>query len=340
MRKDCAEASFALVLGGLGALLFVVACISAADGALAIPAAELPALLLGEVAREDAQRSLWRAVLLDVRLPRVVLGVLTGAGLAVGGAAMQALFRNPLAEPGLIGISAGGALGAVMAIVLGAESFWWIASAAFAGAMTASSLAWRLGCRHRGVGGLLMAGIALNALCGSAIGLFVWQANDERLRSLTFWNMGSLGQASWPMLAVLAPWVLVLCCVVLRHWRACNALLLGEREAMHLGFAPAALRRRLVLAVTLLVAPLVALTGIIGFVGLVVPHLLRMAFGADHRLLLPACALGGASALALADWVARVCAAPAELPIGVLTSLIGGPFLLWLLLLRAGEETC
>lgn len=320
------------ILSALAAVLLLIILAAAASGAMAIPWHEVPALLFSGEPQDDATRSLWRNVLLDVRLPRVLLALVTGGGLALGGAAMQALFRNPLADPGLIGISAGGAMGAVIAIVLGFSQFWEIAAAAFAGALAATALAWQLGRRHTGVGALLMAGIALNALCGSVVGLFVLRATDDRLRSLTFWTMGSLGGASWPLLAVLVPWVGVLSILLLRHWRACNALLLGEREAAHLGYGLTSLRRRIVLCVTLLVAPLVAVTGIIGFVGLVVPHLLRIAFGADHRLLLPACVLAGGAGLTLADWGARTLAVPAELPIGILTSLIGGPFLLWLLL--------
>lgn len=316
------------VLLVLGAVLLALVAGAAASGAVDIPLRRLPALLLGASGAEEA---LWREVLLQVRLPRVLLAVITGAGLAVAGAAMQALFRNPLAEPGLIGVSAGGALGAVAAIVLGAVSLWSVGTAAFVGSLAATFAAYRLGRQGGGVAGVLLAGIAINALCGALIGLFTWQASDAQLRSLTFWSLGSLAAANWQLMAMLTPWTLALTVWLLRDWRALNALLLGEREAEHLGFALAPLRRRLIVKVALLVGPLVAVTGTIGFVGLVIPHLVRLSLGADHRLLLPAALLGGAAALTLADWLARVVAIPAELPIGILTSLVGGPFLLWLL---------
>ncbi|WP_247646534.1 iron ABC transporter permease [Deefgea sp. CFH1-16] len=166
------------------------------------------------------------------------------------------------------------------------------------------------------------------------MGLFTYLADDNQLRSLTFWNMGSLAGASWQRLAMLAPFLLLISIWIMRYWRAMNALLLGEREALHLGFAIKGLRRKLIVLVALLIGPLVAATGGIGFVGLVVPHCARMLLGADHRRLLPASLLLGAIALVLADYIARIAVAPAELPIGVVTSLIGGPFFLWLLLSR------
>lgn len=320
------------VLAVLGVALLVLAGAAASSGAMSIPFGRLLPLVFGAGAGpEDA---LWRNVLLEVRLPRVALAIVVGAGLAVSGAAMQALFRNPLAEPGLIGVSLGGALGAVAAIVLGAPGLVVIAPSAFAGSLAATLLAYRLGGRSAGVAGVLLAGVAINALCAAVIGLFTWQANDAQLRSLTFWNLGSLAAASWPLVAALAPWVALLSALLLRDWRAMNALLLGEREAQHLGFALAPLRRRLVVLTALLVGPLVAVTGTIGFVGLVVPHLVRLTLGADHRGLLPASLLVGAIALLLSDWLARMVAIPSELPIGIVTSLVGGPFLLWLLARR------
>ena len=298
-----------------------------ASGPLAIPTIRIPGLLL----QPDPQHPLWRSVLLDVRLPRVITAIITGAGLAVSGAALQALFRNPLAEPGLVGISAGGALGAIAVIVLGASNPAILASTAFLGSLAATLLCYTLGSRQHGIASLLLAGVAINAICGSLISLLTYVADSSQLRSLTFWAMGSLANVSWPTLACLTPWTLVLSLLLWRNWRAMNALLLGEREAMHLGFALKPLRRRLIVLVSLLVGPLVAFTGAIGFVGLVVPHLIRLTLGANHKALLPGAFLGGAIALTLADWMARTALMPAELPVGVVTSLIGGPFFLWLL---------
>lgn len=318
----------------LTALLVLLMMISASSGAVAIPVRLLPELLFSPRFDVSSELYLWQSVLLDLRLPRVLFGALAGAVLALTGATMQALFRNPLAEPGLLGVSSGASLGAVMAILLGGGSFLVLAPAAFAGSLLATALAYHLGKRYHGMAGLLLAGIAINAICGSLIGLMTYLADDTQLRSLTFWSMGSLAGATWPLLAVLSPCLLLLCALVLHHWRAMNALLLGEREAQHLGFPIKAVRRKLVLLTALLIGPLVAATGGIGFVGLVVPHLVRMLTGADHRQLLPASMLAGAIALVAADCLARMVVQPAELPIGIVTSLIGGPFFLWLLLSR------
>lgn len=317
------------VLAGLGAAAVLVALLAALSGAVHIPLADALRVLAAGASQPDD--ILWRNVLLDIRLPRVLFAAVAGAALAIAGAAMQALFRNPLAEPGLVGISAGGALGAVSAIVLTAGGFAATAPAAFAGSLLATGAAYAVGRRVAGVAGLLLAGIAINTVAGSLIGLLTYMASDAQLRDLTFWSMGSLAGASWPLLAFLAPWTLLWSAWLMRQWRAMNALLLGEREAQHLGFALVTVRYKLVVATALIVGPLVAATGGIGFVGLVVPHLVRMTLGADHRWLLPASMLAGALALTLADWLARIVVIPAELPIGLVTSLVGGPFFLWLL---------
>jgi iron complex transport system permease protein len=310
-------------------MLVLTALWTASSGALPIPHSRLLPLLWSHAT--DGDDAMWRNVLVEVRLPRIVLAMTVGAALALSGAVMQALFRNPLAEPGLIGISLGGAAGAVAAIVLGAEGLAGVAPAAFVGSLAATAFAYRLGARRGGMANLLLAGIAINAICAAIVGFFTYQASDVQLRNLTFWNMGSLAGATWPMLAWLVPLVAVLCALLLRDWRAMNALLLGEREAQHLGFDLTRLRRRLIVLTALLVGPIVAVTGTISFVGLVVPHLVRMSLGADHRWLLPSTLAGGAIAMTLADWLSRMVVIPAELPIGIVTSLVGGPFLLWML---------
>ncbi|CAB3705729.1 FecCD family ABC transporter permease [Achromobacter kerstersii] len=317
-----------LALGLLTVALALAMLAATASGAVSIPLRELPSLLWGAPTPDNA---LWRNVLIDIRLPRVLFAVVTGAGLAISGAAMQALFRNPLAEPGLIGISAGGALGAVAAIVLTSGGFWITAPSAFAGSLIATLCAYAVGRRVPGVAGLLLAGVAITAMSFSLIGLFTFVATDAQLRDLTFWNMGSLGGANWKMLAFLGPWVLLMSAWLISQWRVMNALLLGDREAQHLGYSLARVRARLVLASALIVGPLVAATGTIVFVGLVVPHLVRMTLGANHRWLLPATVIAGGLALVLADWAARTVVVPAELPIGLVTGLVGGPFFLWLL---------
>ena len=312
----------------LGIALLVVAASAASSGAMRVPLGDVWRVLTFQAGDLDP---LARSVLLDLRFPRVLFAAVAGAALAVTGAAMQALFRNPLAEPGLIGVSAGGALGAVAAIVLTAGGFWILAPAAFLGSLATTGVAYLLGRRIPGVAGLLLAGVAINTIAGSIIGLFTLMANDSQLRDLTFWTMGSLADARWSLLVWLGPWTLVWSFWMVRQWRVLNALLLGEREAQHLGWRLVNVRRQLIVVTAMIVGPLVAATGGIGFIGLVVPHLVRLTLGADHRWLMPACMLAGALALTAADWLSRVAIVPAELPIGLVTSLVGGPFFVWLL---------
>nr|WP_162472278.1 iron chelate uptake ABC transporter family permease subunit [Pseudomonas resinovorans] len=280
-------------------------------------------------------------ILGQIRLPRTLLGLAVGAVLALSGVAMQGLFRNPLADPGLVGVSSGAALGGAVAIVGGAslgglpEAFapYLLSICAFAGGLGVTVLVYRLGRRdgQTSVATMLLAGIALTALAGAVIGLFTYLADDATLRSLTFWNMGSLNGASyarlWPLLIV----TLAVAVWLPRRAKALNALLLGESEARHLGFDIERLKRELVFCTALGVGAAVAAAGLIGFIGLVVPHLVRLVAGPDHRVLLPASALAGASLMLLADLVARLVMAPAELPIGIVTALIGAPFFLYLL---------
>nr|WP_178119448.1 iron chelate uptake ABC transporter family permease subunit [Pseudomonas lalkuanensis] len=277
----------------------------------------------------------------QIRLPRTLLGLAVGAVLALSGVAMQGLFRNPLADPGLVGVSSGAALGGAAAIVGGAalgglpDAFapYLLSVCAFAGGLGVTLLVYRLGRRdgQTSVATMLLAGIALTALAGAVIGLLTYLADDATLRSLTFWNMGSLNGASysrlWPLLIV----TLFVVCWLPRRAKALNALLLGESEARHLGFDVERLKRELVFCTALGVGAAVAAAGLIGFIGLVVPHLVRLVAGPDHRVLLPASALAGGSLMLLADLAARLVLAPAELPIGIVTALIGAPFFLYLL---------
>jgi iron complex transport system permease protein len=328
----------------LGLLLALALWLSLALGPVSLPLADtlqaalrLLGLPVGSVELEQAE-----LILGQIRLPRTLLGLTVGAVLALCGVAMQGLFRNPLADPGLVGVSSGAALGAAVAIVGGAalgglpEVFapYLLSFCAFIGGLGVTALVYRLGRRdgETSVATMLLAGIALTALAGAAIGLFTYLADDATLRTLTFWNLGSLNGASY---ARLWPLLLVTLAVALwlpRRARALNALLLGESEARHLGFGVERIKRELVLCTALGVGAAVAAAGMIGFIGLVVPHLMRLLVGPDHRVLLPASALAGASLLLLADLVARLLLAPAELPIGIVTALIGAPFFLYLLL--------
>lgn len=328
----------------LGLLLAFVLWLSLALGPVSLPLADtLQAVLrlLGMPLEGGPAVDQAQLILAQIRMPRTLLGLMVGMVLALCGVAMQGLFRNPLADPGLVGVSSGAALGAAVAIVGGAAlgglpefiAPYLLSACAFAGGLAVTALVYRLG-RQDGqtnVATMLLAGIALTALAGAAIGLFTYLADDATLRTLTFWNLGSLNGASY---ARLWPLLLVTLAVALwlpRRARALNALLLGESEARHLGFEVERLKRELVFCTALGVGAAVAAAGMIGFIGLVVPHLMRLLVGPDHRLLLPASALAGASLLLLADLAARMVLAPAELPIGIVTALIGAPFFLYLL---------
>ena len=326
----------------LTALVLAAAALGLLTGPLDIGATELLRILAGAEAPEQ-----YVVTVLDIRLPRVLLALLIGAALAQAGAALQGIFRNPLAEPGLIGISSGAALAAVGVIVLSEplgllERFpahWVLPLATFAGGAAATALVLRLALvdGQTRIATLLLSGLALNAIAGAGIGFFSHVASDSALRSVTFWMFGSLGRASWPEIAVAGPLLLAPILLLPREARALNALLLGEAEAGHLGVDVERLKRRVTLLVVLAAGAAVALAGIIAFVGLLVPHLVRLAFGPDHRHLLPLSALAGALLLTLADTAARVVLLPTELPIGILTALIGGPFFLALLLRRQRE---
>ncbi len=335
---------------GIGALtlgLFGAAILALGSGAVAISPGQVLAILaqpLGlQLPWDYAQGQ--AAVLLQIRAPRVLMAILVGAALAVSGAAMQGLFRNPLADPALIGVSAGAALAAVAAIVLGSSlaavvGVTVIAGvvplAAFCGSLAATLLVKRLATTEgrTDVATLLLAGIAIQAIAMAGTGLLTYLADDEQLRTLTFWTLGSLGGATWQTLLIAAPLMLLAIIGIPLFAHSLNAMLLGEAEAGHLGFDTQRLKQLLVLLVAAAVGAAVAVSGIIGFVGLVVPHLLRLALGPDHHWLLPGSALLGASLLLLADLLARTLVVPAELPIGIITALLGGPFFIWLLTSR------
>ncbi|MDA7961896.1 MAG: iron ABC transporter permease [Gammaproteobacteria bacterium] len=341
------------VLGGLCALLAAVSAGSLASGVIPTGLREvlaaLPDALLVAITpmlnrpypslHGDAGQLI--LILAEIRIPRLLLALMVGAGLAMCGAVMQGLFRNPMADPGLLGVSSGAALGAVMSIVLGGALFasglfgaLLLPVAAFAGGLAGLALVYRLSL----VGGktdtatMLLAGIAVNAIAGALIGLMSYLADDEQLRGLIFWSLGSLEAVDWR--ALLAAMLLVIPALALLPFYAgaLNANLLGESEAGHLGIDMEKVKRHLVILVALVVGAAVCLSGVIGFVGLVVPHLIRIALGPDHRLLLPASALFGAVLLGGADILARTAAAPAEIPVGIITAALGGPFFLWLLL--------
>ncbi|MDL2405372.1 iron ABC transporter permease [Rhizobium calliandrae] len=291
----------------------------------------------------DALSSRDRIIVFDIRLPRAILGFLIGGGLAVSGAVMQGLFRNPMADPGLIGVSAGSSLGAVAMIVLTGGILAPVAHvvgifslpiAAFIGGLATTILLYRVATRHgqTSIATMLLAGIALGSLALAATGVLIYMADDRQLRDLTFWSMGSLAGATWTKIAAVGP-IIVLSMLPLPFMaRGLNALTLGEAAAFHMGVALQRLKNVAIVSVAAAIGASVAVSGGIGFVGIIVPHILRMAIGPDHRFLLPASALFGGTLLMIADVVARTVVSPAELPIGIITAGVGGPFFLWMLL--------
>jgi iron complex transport system permease protein len=335
---------FVLIL--LAAILFFVVLISADKGAVEINPRQIAAIIgkvfgfrLSGVEFTAQQES----TLLFIRLPRIALGLLVGGALGVSGAAMQGLFRNPLADPSLVGVSSGAALAATFAVIVGdlakfsappEIALLIFPLSAFLGAIVTTIIIYRLAtiAGQTIVSTLLLAGIAINALAQAFSGFLTFFATDTQIRTLTFWKLGSLGGGSWQTVGVSFVFIGTALVFFLRLARPLNALLLGESEAGHLGFEIERVKRLTIVLVSLAVGASVALSGLIGFVGLVVPHLLRLIIGADHRYLLPGSALLGAILLLVADLTARTVVAPAEMPIGVLTALTGAPFFLWLLL--------
>ncbi|MER5882528.1 iron ABC transporter permease [Streptomyces sp. NPDC001941] len=325
-----------LLTAALIAVLVALCLMSAAMGSYHLPLGDIVASVqhrtgLGGHELERAAES----VLWNIRLPRVVLALLVGASLGCAGALMQGVFGNPLAEPGVIGISSGAAVGAVGAISLGVNAFgnWSVTVCAFVAGLVTVGLVYvmsRSGGRTEVVT-LILTGIAVNAFAGALIGLFVFFADNAQITQITFWQLGSLAQATWPKVLAVLPFALAGLLVAPLYARKLDLLALGERPARHLGVDVERLRLVLILVVALLTAAAVAVAGVITFVGLLVPHLLRMAHGSGHRFLVPGSALGGAVVLVAGDLAARTVAVPAELPLGVLTALFGSPFFFWLL---------
>lgn len=288
-----------------------------------------------------------RVIIYDIRMPRVATGILVGAGLAVSGAVLQGLFRNPLADPALVGISAGSSLGAASIIVLGGTMLipltsllgpFALPATAFLGGLATTTLLYRIATRQgrTSVATMLLAGIALAALAMALTGLLIFIADDRQIRDITFWSLGSLAGATWSKTAAAAPLIVLALAATPFLARGLNALALGEATAGHLGIAVQRLKYVAIVSVAAAVGASVAISGGIGFVGIVVPHLLRLSIGPDNRYLLPASGLLGASLLLLADAVSRTIVAPAELPIGIITALAGAPFFIWILLRRRG----
>ncbi|OED42741.1 ABC transporter permease [Endozoicomonas sp. (ex Bugula neritina AB1)] len=319
-------------------VLGLVFLLSIAVGPLSL---SLPEVLsaLGHVFNNESLNDVEQlnaTVVWDLRLARAVTALIVGGSLAACGAAMQGLFGNPLADPGIVGVSSGASLGAIFVIVLGLSTFgvWTLPAGAFLAGIATTFIIYSLS--KPGEGGadssrLLLVGIAINAISGAIAGLMTYLATTDQLMSLTFWSMGSLSSASWTTVAItIVPALAGL--LMLQFWaKQLDLLALGEREARHLGVDVDSLRRWLVVITALLVASAVSFSGTIGFVGLIVPHIIRLTIGPMHRYLLPLSALGGALLLMLADIAARTLDPPGEVPLGVLMGAIGGPFFLWMI---------
>ena len=315
---------------------------SVATGASTASVLHVIAGLIGAVPDDSAAFVRDRIIVIDIRLPRAVLGFLTGAALGVCGAVMQGLFRNPLADPGIVGVTSGASLGAVAFIVFGqgvlapvaiALGIFALPVAAFAGSLVATFILYRIASSdgETRIGTLLIAGIAIAALGAALTGLMVYMADDRQLRDITFWSLGSLAGSTWEKAFVAGLVILPSLAAVPFMARALNAFTLGEAAAYHMGVPVERFKRTAILIVSAATGVAVAFSGGIGFVGIIVPHLIRLVAGPDHRFLLPASVFLGGSLLLVADMIARTLVAPAELPIGILTALIGSPFFLWIL---------
>ncbi|MBI5156609.1 MAG: iron ABC transporter permease [Acidimicrobiia bacterium] len=278
------------------------------------------------------------AILFELRLPRVVLGMLVGAVLSVSGGAYQGVFRNPLADPYLLGVAAGAGLGATLAIVTVGSGSVLVGVAAFVTALAAVVAAYGLGAAaggRRSGSTLILAGVAVAAFL-TAAQTFIQQRNTDTIREVYSWILGRLGTVGWREVGLLAPYAAVSIVVVLLHRRLLDALAVGEEEARSLGLRPERVRLIVVLAATLGTAGAVAVSGLIGFVGIIVPHIVRLLVGGSYRVILPLSVLGGGAFLVVADLIARTVLSPAEVPIGVITAFVGAPF--FLLVLRTSQR--
>ncbi|MFI9488508.1 FecCD family ABC transporter permease [Promicromonospora sp. NPDC052451] len=327
-----------VVAVGLVAVLGVLAVVSAGSGQLHVPPAEVVGSVLHHAGLDlgplpthpNGDAALW-----TIRFPRVAMAALVGAALATAGAVMQGVFGNPLAEPGVVGVSSGAAVAASVTIVLGLTALgpWTTAVAAFTGGLAATFLVYGLA-RSAGrteIVTLVLTGVAVNAVCGAGLALTTFLGDTQAREQIVFWQLGSFNGTRWAHVGVVAPLVLLGITGALALSRRLDLLALGERSARHLGVDVERLRVLSIVVVAVLTAAGVAFCGIIAFVGLVVPHLIRMAVGPGHRVLVPLSALGGAVLLLSADLVARTAVGYADLPIGMLTALVGGPFFFWLI---------
>ena len=325
------------LIGILLILLPVVALFSLTVGTVSISWLEALGAIFGNASSAQID-----TILFDIRLPRILLAIFVGAVLASTGAVMQGLFRNPLADPSLIGVSSGASVGASIMIVTAGGAIQGgalvglslVSIGAFVGGFLATLLVYRLATSGMGtsVTTMLLAGIAIGALAGALNSLLSYFSDNDMLRQISLWQMGNLSGASWLKVSIMGVVAVLLMSLFPRDSKALNALLLGESEARHLGINVQWVKRRLIALTALGVGVSVAVAGLVGFVGLIMPHIIRLMIGPDHRWLIPASGLAGAVLLVIADSLARVVVIPAELPTGILTAILGAPFFVVLLL--------
>lgn len=338
IRQRSVSVRLAIGLSILSALALALGLISLSLGPVDIPVSQIASMALAGVGLDGAEFGRTEQLVIEqIRLPRIVVGAIVGMALGVAGAAMQGLFRNPMADPGIIGVSAGGALGAVAAIASGLAGLFFLALPliAFSGAIAAALLVYGIAA----VGGrfsmatLLLAGVAVNAFLGAVVSaIIILQPNNEALREILFWLAGGLDARSWEHARIAGPLIAASAAVLLLLSRDLNLLMLGDDEAHSLGVRVRATRVAMLIAASLATGAAVAVSGTIAFVGLVVPHTLRLLLGPDNRVLIPLSALGGAVFIVLADMVARTLIQPAEFRVGILTAFVGAPFFILLLI--------
>jgi iron complex transport system permease protein len=339
------ESKSTFIVTLLAIALVVVFIFALSIGQVTVPVKDIVRILLHKAGLLPSYTpdAVYETVLWTIRLPRLIMTVLVGAALAVSGACLQGLFRNPLVEPGLIGVSSGAALFVVTLIVFGSAAaleqesskmYVLMPAVAFAGGLLATFMVMKISAQvgKTNIAVLILAGVAVNALAGALMGLVIFFADENQLRMFTFWTLGDLGGASWERLLVAAPVLMVGTAWLLSFQHALNAIALGESEAFHMGVDVERVKKSIIFFSALAVGVSVSLSGIIGFVGLVIPHLIRVTLQSDHRLVLPVSIVGGPLLLILADLAARTLVAPTELPIGVVTALVGAPFFIFLLI--------
>ena len=300
---------------------------------------------IGFYSDRDSFSNIHESVLLDIRLPRILMAILVGLGLGTSGAILQGLFRNPLVDPGFIGVSSGGAIGAMVAIMFSQYIYLYLPVIlsqfilpflAMTGAFITTMAVYKISkvSNKTNIMAMLLAGIAINALAGSIIGLFVSISSDAELRSFTFWTLGGLDMADWDIIGIVSFFIVIPFFIIYKLQDEMDIFMLGDAESEHLGINVELLKKKIILISAIVVGISVSFCGMIGFIGLVTPHLVRLFIGPNHKYLIPGSAILGAILLTLSDLVSKTIISPAQLPIGVVTSTIGAPFFVWLILIQ------